>query len=200
MAKKDPKALLKQGWIHVLVTFEIIGKPAAHVDKSLKMFLDDIKKHEDKVVWLEEHAEPAEQTTENDEFFGAFAEVDMLIKDLETITWLATDYTPASIEIIEPTSFDVKALVIQNWTNDLLSKLHTIGAGAKSQNSQLEYLKQNLQQLIHNTILLSLGRGAKNVEALAKDTSLTKEALVQHLAKLKEAKKVAEKKGVYSLA
>lgn len=200
MTKKDAKQLLRDGWVHVLVTFEIIGKPQEHVDKSLRDFLDSLGKEEDRVHWLQEHVEPAEKSEGKDEYYSAFAEVDMLIKDLETLTWLAVNYTPASIEVIEPTDFELSALQIQNWVNDVLSNLHAVGLRYKQQTSQLEYLKVNMAQLIHNTILLSVARSPKNEEALAKDTSLTKDALKQHLAKLIEGKRITEKKGVYSLA
>jgi hypothetical protein len=198
MSEKEAKDRLKKGWVHILVTFEIIGKPASHVDSSLRTFLDTIKK-EDRVYWLEEHVEPAIKN-DKDDYCSAFAEVDLLVKNLETATWLAMNYTPASIEIIEPTEFEMPALDIQNWINDLLSNLHNISISYKKQTSEMEFLRHNLTQLIHNTILLSLGRSAKKMPEIAKDTSLTKDTLEPQLKKLVNDGKVKEQKGIYSLA
>jgi hypothetical protein len=194
----DAKKKLQQGWIHALVTFEVIGKPKEHVEKSLKDFLEAVKKN-DGIEFLEQHVEDATKN-EKDDFYSTFAEVDMLMQNIETMTWLAMNFTPASIEVIEPSSFKFTALDLQNWLNDLLSKLHTIGIGYKQQSSKAEYLKKNLVSLINNTIIMSLARKPKKLSELSKDTTLAENALKQHLEKLVKDKKVVEKKGVYSLA
>lgn len=198
MAADDAKTKLKDGWIHLLVTFEVIGKPKEHVEKAITDFLAALKKQTDKVHWLEEHVEKAEKG--EGDFFNTFAEVDMLVKNLETVTWLSVNYTPASIEVIEPTEYKLSALDVQNWQNDLLAVLHQVSMQYKRQTSQLEFLKTNFTQLIGNSILLSLARSAKTLEQLNKDTSLTTETLEPHLKKLIEDKRISEQKGVYSLA
>ena len=194
----DTKKKLQQGWLHVLVTFEIIGTPKEHVDQSLRGFLDTVKADE-RIEWIEEHIEPAEKS-EKEDFYGAFAEVDLLAKNLDTLMWLAINFTPASIEVIEPNSFTFKALDIQNWMNDLLSKLHTIGMDYKQQINKADFFRINLMNLIENTILLSLARHPKQIPELSKDTSLTEDALKEHVEKLIKNKKIIEKKGVYELA
>jgi hypothetical protein len=199
MAVQSAKDKLKTGWIHVLVTFEIIGKPAKHVDESLRMFLDTVKK-DPRVHWLEENVGEAEKSDGKEAYFSAFAEVDMLIKDFETMTWLAINFTPASIEVVEPTEFRLKALDVQNWQNDLLSHLHTVGIQFKQQRSHLEFLKEQMTKLIHNSILLSLARSPKTEAQIAKDTSLTKDTLEPQLKVLLKEKRIKEKKGVYDLA
>jgi hypothetical protein len=199
MAKDSAKDKIKAGWIHVLVTFEIIGKPAKHVDESLRTFIDTVKKDE-RIHWIEEHVGKAEKSEGKEEYYSAYAEVDMLIRDLESMTWLAVNFTPASIEVIEPTKFEFGALDVQNWQNDLISHLHTIGIQYKQTRSHLEFLKVQLTSLIHNTIILSLNRGPKKQAELAKDTSLTNETLEPQLKALLEQKRIKEKKGVYSLA
>jgi hypothetical protein len=199
LSKLEPvnaKELLKQGYVHCLITFELIGKPAKHVDDTLVSYLENIKKEEG-IKFLDVHIEPA---IESDQMFSAYAEVDMLVKNMEIMTWLAINYTPASIEIIEPLDFEFSALDMQNWLNDLLSRLHTIGANYKSAVAELDYVKDKMVTLIDNTILLSLGRGPKQLSELEKDTALVKETAEIRLKKLIESNKVIEKKGVYSLA
>ena len=196
MKEKEAQEKLKQGWIHLLVTFEIIGKPKEHVEKALKDFLDVVKK-EERIGWLKEHIEPAIKT-END-FFSSFAEVDLLVKDFDTAAWLAINFTPSTIEVIEPSEFHMPALQVQNWMNDMLSRLHQVGAAFKQQTSYLEYLKENFRELVRNSILLSLSRGPKNLKQLSHETTMVEAALKEHLDKLVKEKKVIHKKGVYSL-
>ncbi len=198
--KVDAKALLKAGWIHVLVTFEVVGKPKEHVDKTLKEFIKGVKESE-QIAVLEEHLHKAMKSdfkaTNNDsDFFSAFAEVDMLVKNLETLTWLSVNYMPSSIEVIEPDTFSFKALDLQNWQNDVLSRLHNVDARMKQ---QADFLRNNLVALMHNVILLSLARGKKQLSELQKDTSLVSESLEPQLKKLIELKRIKHKDGVYSL-
>jgi len=195
--EKEAKEKLKAGWIHAIVTFEIIGKPKAHVDESAKQLLDVLGKDE-RVFFIEKNFGKAKET--DDGFFAAFAEVDLLVKNAESLTWLGINFTPSSVEIIEPLDFKFSALDLQTWYNDLLAHLHQIGYTYKMQNSEMQFLKHNLSQLINNSILLSLGRSAKNVDDISRDTSLTKDTVEPHLKKLVENKKVLDKAGLYMLA
>ena len=195
--QKEGKEKLKLGWIHVLATFEIVGKPKEHVDKSSKQLLETLGK-EERLFIIEKNFGKAKATGDN--YFAAFAEVDLLVKDIETITWIAVNFTPSAIEIIEPLKFTFTALDIQTWSNDLLAHLHQVGFTYKTQSSEMAFLKHNLRQLIDNTMLLSLARSPKNFQALCKDTSLSKETAEPHLKALIEAKRVVEKAGLYILA
>lgn len=196
-AEKNAKEKIKAGWIHALVMFEIIGKPKEHVDDSATKLIDTLEKDE-RIIFLEKNFGKAKAT--EDGFFAAFAEVDLLIKDIETMTWLAINFTPSTVEIIEPLSFTFDARELQTWYNDLLAHLHQIGYSYKTQTSELQFLRHNLSQLINNTLLLSLARSPKNLESIGKDTSLTKDTIEPHLKKLIEQKKVKDKAGLYMLA
>lgn len=197
MAKETPKDKIQKGWIHVLVTFEILGKPAEYVESSLKVFIESIKK-DDRVDVMEERVEKAIEN--KDGFFSAFAEINMLVKNLDTLTWLCINYTPASVEVIEPTEFVFKAVDLQGWINDLLATLHDISMKYKVTIQENAYLRTNLGTLLSNVILLSLARSPKKLPELSKDTSITEEALKSHIDKLLKDKKIKKKGGTYFLA
>ena len=75
MASKDStQEKMERGWIHILVTFEIIGKPAKHVDETLQKFLGTIKE-DPRVHWINEHVGKAKKT--EGEYFGSYAEVEI---------------------------------------------------------------------------------------------------------------------------
>jgi hypothetical protein len=201
MSEKEAKQKLKDGWIHVLVTFQIVGKPAKHVDESLKAFLEAIKKDE-RIYWLEQHVDKAQKTEDskdNEEFFSAFAEVDLLVQNLETLNWLCVNYMPATVEVIEPHDFELSGLDVQNWVGDVLARLHQISAAYKQQTAEVDFLKSNFNTLMRNVILLSLAKGPKKLSELVKDTTLVEKVTEAHLKKLLTEGKVVEKKGVYHL-
>jgi hypothetical protein len=197
MNEKAIKEKLKQKWIHVLVTFEVLGKPKEHVNESLKTFLAQVKKDE-RIAVINEHIGAA--VKQDDEYFSAFAEADALVKNFDALTWLCINFTPAALEIVEPDEFALRALDVQNHFNDLLARLHTIGTVYKSQTGQLEYLKENFTSLVHNILLLSLSHGPKTIAQVSKDTTLVDKLVEDRLAHLVKEKKVVQKKGVYSLA
>lgn len=196
MDEKHIKEKLKTGWLHVLVTFEIMGKPKEHVNSTLDAFLKELKKDE-RIAVIEEHIGKAEKR--DDTFFSAFAEMDILLKNFDTLTWICVNYTPASVEIVEPDKFQITALDLQNHFNDLLARLHTIGMTYKSQTGHVAYLKENFTKLIHNLIIMSLAKGPKKIEQISKETTLVEKMVEERLKVLLKEGQVVEKKGVYSL-
>ena len=110
---------LQKGWIRCIVTFEIVGKPAKHVETALAGFLDNIKK-DHRIAIIQEEILPPEEM--EDGMFSAIAEEEILVKNLETLTWLSINFSPASIEILEPTELEVQSRDITNWLNDSFSK------------------------------------------------------------------------------
>ena len=193
----EAKKLIKEGWIHVLITLEVVGKPQEHVDKTIADLCAAVAKEEDKVRVLEQHIEESAAT--EDEFFSTFAEIDFLAKNVETLTWIAANYTPASIEIIEPLDFNFSAGDLQLWYNDILHTMHSIGYAHKTQNAELAHYKEQLVKLVENCILLSLTRGPKTPAQLGKDTALELEAVNTTLKRLTAAKRIKMSGEVYSL-
>lgn len=191
------KKRLKEGWLHVLATFEVIGKPKEHVEETIQQLVETVKK-EETIQVLEEHIDDA-VATEND-FFSTFAEVDMMVKNVETLTWLAANITPATIEIIEPLNFSFTAGDMQGWINDVLSTMHSIGYAHKTQNAELQFIKGQLRTLVENTILINLAKGAKAPAAISKETSIDLKAVEAHLGALEKAERVKKDGELYTLA
>ncbi len=194
----EAKKRIKEGWLHVLITLEVIGKPQEHVDSTIVELCDAVAKEKDKVMVLERHIEPSNATEDN--FFSTFAEVDMIVKNVETLTWIAANFTPASIEVIEPLNFSFSAGDLQMWYNDILHTMHSIGFAHKTQNAELAHYKEQLVKLVENCIILSLARSPKTPTQLGKDAALETEAVTSTLKRLLTAKKVKKKGEVYSLA
>lgn len=197
MKDSEVRELLKKGWIRGIVTFEVAGKPQEHVVKSLEAYLDNIKKDHKIRIISEDREEPI---AHEDGMFSTFAELDMLVENLETFTWLCVNFSPASIEIIEPENVEVEAREMTNWLNDLLSKIHEIGHDYRGQKQTREQLVVAMNQLIQNSILLSLKTGEKTANQIAKDTGVLEAQLtpfIEHLMKKGTVKKEGE---VFSLA
>ena len=176
-----------KGWIRTIITFEIVGKPAGHVEKALTEYLENIKK-DDRIIMLREEHEPAIE--HEDGMFSAFCESEMLVKDLETFTWLCINFSPASVEILEPDDLVIEARNLTNWINDLVSRLHEISTGYRTMSAAREHLTIALNELIQNSILLSLRSGEKTAEDISKDSGVYTEQLAPFLKHLTDKGKI----------
>lgn len=199
ISKDEMREHLEEGWIHCLVVFEVAGKPQKHVDDTLTAFMDQLK--QEKALLLKSiDQQPAQELEDEKEFFSAFAEVELLGRSLESLSGLAFNYTPASIEILAPDELKSSARQLQNWLNDLLSKLHATSQELREERQKLRYASQNIANLIQNTITILLASGAKSTVELARLTGAPEESAKRVLEQMREQKIVKEEDEKWTLS
>jgi len=168
--------------------FEVVGSPKDHVQKTLKDYLKEIKKDPHILMISEEHAEPRQK----DKLWSTFCEAEMLILGLEKLSWLCINYTPASIEVLQPSTLTYRDKDITSWSNDLLSKLHEIGIITKSLNQKNKVLEHNLSTIVRNCILAIL-ESEQSVGDLCKAIGIPKENAQQFLNALEHEGRIKKK-------
>ncbi|MBU1976279.1 MAG: helix-turn-helix domain-containing protein [Nanoarchaeota archaeon] len=188
MDKKQIKEAIEKGYIRVHVMFEVVGNPKAHVEKAIKTYIAEIKKDPQILVFKEEYAEPVEK----DKLWSTFCEADLMVLGLEKLNWLCINYTPASIELIEPDTLTYRNKDLTIWANDLLSKLHEIGIITKSLNQKNKYLEKNISMVIRNCIL-ALVEEDKTVKQISKALGLSEKNIQQFLNALDAEGKIKKK-------
>lgn len=187
---------LKGGWLKVLITFELVGKPKEHIEQTLKAYLLNIK-GDSRVLSINEDFADAIQL--EDGLFSTFCEFEGLVQDLEVLTWLAVNFMPASIELLEPSELKLEARVLNNWYNDLMAKLHETSNVVREERAVNKHLTKSLNALIQNAIILSLKEDAKEMKELEKSIGIQKKQLQPFIDHLRKKEKIIEEKGVYSL-
>lgn len=197
MKESEIREKLRDGWIRTIVTFEVAGKPKQHVEDSLDLYIENLKKDE-RIYILQEDREEA--IKHDDGIFSTFSECEMLVKNLETFTWICINFSPASIEILEPDDLQMESREVTNWLNDLLAKVHDIATDYRTQSGSKDHLVVAMNQLITNAILLSLRNGQKTGSDLQADTGINADQLQPFLEHLMKKERIKEKKGSYSLA
>jgi len=195
MNKNEQKELIEKGHLRANIIFEIIGKPKEHIEQTMKAYIENIKQ-ETELKIINEEQEPAEEM--EDGLFGVIAEVEMLIPNIEKLNWLCINFTPASIEILEPNKMTVKAKEIMDWTNDLLSRLHEIGIVQKNLQGQHDVLVKNFNAMTRNAIILSL-KETNDLEEIGKKIGMTKEHTEKFINALIKEGKVKKEKNKYYL-
>ncbi|MBN1175932.1 hypothetical protein JXA48_04780 [Candidatus Woesearchaeota archaeon] len=186
MNEKEIKEYVEKGYIRVSVIFEIVGKPQKHVEETIKAYVANIKTNEEIKVIKEEY-EPAEDAGED--LFSTIAEVEMLLENMDKLTWLAINFTPASIEVIEPATITVEQREITHWMNDLLARLHEMGMIQKAVRSQTETLIRNFNSMTRNAILLVLREGAE-IGTVSQKIGMSDEHTQKFLDALLKEKKI----------
>ena len=200
LSENEISERIEEGSIRVLMTLEVAGKPKEHVEKSLETYLDQINQEKHLDVLSLEREDAIELEGENEGFFSAFAEVELLVPQLEGVTQLAFNYTPASIEIIEPDDFHVEARDLQNWINDILSQLHTVALEIRGERQKSMHFNQAIVQLTQNFVSVLIAGGPKTTEELCRMTGLGEEPLIKVISKLADEKIIIEEEGTWTLS
>ncbi|RME53510.1 hypothetical protein D6783_01840 [Candidatus Woesearchaeota archaeon] len=195
LSAKTIKEHLDKGWLQAIVTFEVVGFPKKHVEEAIATYVKEVKTNKGIKVVDEEFGTAEEQDSG---LFSIFYEGEFLISSLENLNWICINYTPASIEILEPGSFKLEPRELTNWYNDLLSKLHEIGLKMKELTGMNKLLTANMNKLIQNSILTAVDAGASNEDDIAAKVGINKEQLRPFLKKLIEAAKVKKSGTTYA--
>jgi hypothetical protein len=181
--------------ISVKAIIEVVGKPKDHVENSLKLVLDSIKK--DKGI------KPVQMKVfrpkKLDDYFSAFAEVDLKFDEPDILIGFCFDYLPSSIEIISPESLTINSVDMAGLLNDLLSKLHNVNMAVSRYKMENDLLKANGEGLLKNILMLSIKEKPKKIEAMADEIGIKAKDLQPFVDKYVKEGKIKEKGGLYML-
>lgn len=185
LSKKEIEEKLDQGEIQCIITLQVVGKPKEHVEDSMEKYLDLVDKEKAITVINIEEGD-AEELEEEDGFFSAFAEIEMLVPGVDALTQIAFNLSPANIEILEPQEFEFAGRHLQLWLNDLLTRIHEVGTGLRGERQRAAHFSKALLQISKNFISVLLASGAKDEAALARMTGLEGQPLQRALEKMQE--------------
>ena len=181
--------------IRCRIIIEVLGKPKEHVEKTIKEYIEKIKKDPDLIILKTDFAE----TKQQDNFFTTFAELEMVIKGIPKLIGFCFDYMPSSLEIIKPDELILNNKAISDFLNDLQARLHSMDMVVKQLKNENEFLKRNMNNVIKNVILVALAQAKLNQEQLTKITGIVKKELEMFLNTLVENKSIKKEGDLYSI-
>lgn len=141
----------------------------------------------------------ADTVEHEDGISSTFCETDMLVQNMETLTWLAVNFMPASIEVEEPDRPEIDARGITAWMNDLLAKLHETSNVLREERAINGQLTKGMNALIKNALILALKDGEKTSKELERSVGIAEKQLEPFLKHFEEQGKVAKKAEKYVL-
>lgn len=181
MKRSEIKEYLEEDYLLVRVIFEIIGNPKEHVETTLNSLLERLEKEED-IKIAEKDIEPAEET--ENKLFSAYCETELLIKDLYKLTWVIFNYTPASVELLEPGQMTLKDNRFNAFFGDLLAKLHESNQKIVNVSNNNIGLQQSMNALLRNAALNVIKEDSLTPEQIGKPLGISSEHIKKILEKM----------------
>lgn len=183
MDKVEMKEKIEKGAVVSKVILEVLGSPKDHVEASLKKYLETLEKDPTYDVLKQEVHNAEEQESK---MFSAFAEVEMLAKDMNSLIGFCFDYMPSSVDVIEPKNFTFGSEYMGGFLNDLIARLHGVDKLARNASAQAKLDRRNMVLVIRYSILHNLKQGAKTKDELKVCTGLADENLSQYVEALEK--------------
>ena len=175
---------------------EVLGKPKEYVEDSLKQYIEHIKKDSELVVLNEEYSEIGEQGN----LWSKFVELDIVIKGTKKLISFCFEYMPSSIEVMKPEHLIITNAGLSNFLNDLQARLHDVDMIVKKLKAESDFVKQNMNTIIHNALLICLKVSKLSLEQLSQITGVDKKELEIFVEKLLKENKIKKENDLYCLA
>ena len=175
---------------------EVLGKPKEHVESAIKEYIEHIKEDSELVILNEDYSEIKEQG----KLWSKFVELDIVIKGTKKLISFCFEYMPSSLEVLKPESLTLTNAELANFLNDLQARLHSVDMVVKQLKAESDFLKLNMNAVLHNSILICLKVSKLNIEQLSKITGVDKKELEIFAEKLVRENKIKKEWDLYTLA
>ena len=185
----------EEQYIRINAVMQIIGKPKEFIEKKMKEYIEKIKEDNDLMLVKEKVSDAREK----EKIWSVFGEIEVVIKGMSNLVGFCIEYMPTSIEIIKPESFTFKEKVFTMFVNDMLSKLHRVDTIAKQLGTENSILKNNMNKIIQNNLLVLTRFGVNTLEGMKKGTGMEEEEVKRFLDILIKNARLKEVNSQYSL-
>ncbi|MCC7575163.1 hypothetical protein KO361_06240 [Candidatus Woesearchaeota archaeon] len=191
MKSKEIKEFVEQGYLHINVLFEVVGNPKEHVEAMVRKVMEGVKSNKGVNVFKEDYGDAEDA---GDGLWGTFCEAEMLIKDVNLLSWIGFNFSPASIEVKAPKEVVMKDKDLSDFMGELLAQLHQNNMNTVQAKSESKGLLVNFNALMRNAVLLALRGEEMTSSDIGKAVGISEEGIIPVLeAMIKE--KTLDKKG-----
>ena len=130
--------------IRAMVVLDVIGKPPEHLAEVLEKVIGEIDK-EKGVTVIGKNIKDPKPLKENENFFTAFAEVDLEVDEIINLVIVMFKFMPAHLEIISP---EILAISNNSWgdiLNELARRMHGYDEIARMLQHENKTLKSQIE-------------------------------------------------------
>jgi len=139
--KEIAKKRLKDGWIRSWMMIEVLASSENAAKIALENHIKKMEKEKNTIVYTKKFKEITKiekPTPQIPVAYSNVVEVDILVKNLETLVIVVMTYAPSATEIIEPENLKIdigEAQSILNSVADMMHKFAAAGLGGVVINS-----------------------------------------------------------------
>jgi len=175
---------------------EVLGKPKEHVEASIKEYIGHIRKDSELVILHEDYSEIKEQG----KLWSQFVELELIIKGVIKLISFCFEYMPSSIDVLKPENLSMTSRETSNFLNDLQARLHNVDMVVKQLKAENDFLKANMNAVIHNAVMICLKVSKLSLKQLSQITGVNEKELEAFVEKLLKEKKIKKENDLYCLA
>lgn len=192
----EPENQGEHAHIRCRAIIEVLGKPKEHVESAIKEYIEHIKEDSELVILSENYSEMKEQG----KLWSKFVELELVVKGTKKLIAFCFEYMPSSIEVIKPEHLVMANPELSNFLNDLQARLHNVDMIVKQLKAENDFLKLNMNAILHNAVLICLKVSKLSIEQLSQITGVEKKELEAFVEKLLKENKIKKENELYSLA
>lgn len=124
---------------------EIAGKPVENVEKALNLVLEKIKEEKKRFKIVESHVgEP--ELNEETTLYGGFLDIEIKFSEVKELLNFVMDYTPTSIEIVEPEELNLNLVEINDLLNVFSSTQLEANSKIRNLSAYIHMLKEKYEK------------------------------------------------------
>ncbi|MBS3175955.1 hypothetical protein J4457_01840 [Candidatus Woesearchaeota archaeon] len=183
MQNLDHQTRLTKGQILTRPIIEMLGSPKEHIEDTMRAFLKKLEQS-DVFTIVKKDLAPAQQ---QGKLWSIFAELEIWFKDFSTLIDFCFAAMPSSIEILEPTDFNINAGELTGMLNQLQARVHEADMVVKNVRLESKALDANSVTIFRNFIRFLLLSGPKTLEEVSAPTGIIPDQVRPFLDRLIEA-------------
>jgi len=192
----EPEKQGEHSHIRCRTIIEVLGKPKEHIEAALKEYIEHIKQDSEIVILNEDYSEVKEQGN----LWSKFVELDLVIKGTRKLISFCFEYMPSSLEVIKPENLILTNPELSNFLNDLQARLHNVDMAVKRLKAENDFLKHNMNAILHNSIMICLKVSKLSLEQLSQVTGIGQKELEIFIEKMLKENKIKKEGEAYALA
>ncbi len=124
--EKEEEEKIKNGWIKIMSTFEVMGTSKEVVENTLKEHIERLEKEDSIIVERENFFDVEEVNVENKKLYSQICEIEAIVRNFEDLVNIVLFYGPSSCEIIKPEVINLDIGNAQNILNTLGGIMHRL--------------------------------------------------------------------------
>ena len=132
--------------IKAFLIFEMLGRPAEHLKKTLIEFTEKLDKELGIKIINKKINEPKKIEDAKEELYTSFAETEIEFKDINSLLRIVFVYMPSHVEITNPEEIRIKNFDLTSLMSELARKLHQYDEIAKGLMIERSILQRQLEQ------------------------------------------------------